>query len=692
MSEPNANTVADLNKALIDSNSGSDKNEMAVLMMSSSVNWAEFLTPAPMTIALLGQLMLIAGEKDFSLENQKPEKGFKYIKHPKSFRACLVQVSNTGWRAFNEAHKNMDAIRLYSAQVPDRVQKVVRTLVKGSEEDVRDFLPIELGKIERNSAECLRLAQSVEAEFEHVMDLTGEILEASTAARGYYQKAQEETQVKRNDALAKEKEARENLILAKEQKENLVKGVREAKRSWEKAVDSMPSGWDLLRMEVVERILHGIFDRKATPRAHRGSETGAEQAPTEYREGPVVKGVGEKLQLYTTKLSEDLTSALKGDTGPKEEEPLDKKLQTMKVLMELLQKDQADENDADSTYPEVQLLLKQGFDICKEGEQMASELSFTPLNLRELAKRAADLKGKVVKFCTKIRTKTEANPYTTKPPRQAKTMASCGNSGSTSAAALACEGARVKMAETKNILQLQESHYDKACEKVKETNKEFSKAVERLCELSEEKLADFDQIRNTLREGIKALSSVQKQWQKLVEFFQYITNIIKVCQNESLSSFIDYAKVGQKRALGNGYTSVDFMRDLIYEQVSQANTTSYVVWSISATYVEISRNHLMSRLAGLSELLALDPERDRRTIQLKKTELKEGSREAQKAIEAKVWEDKIHFHEKVTRRIKQIEMELLKVLPPADPARIKEIDENVKAGIKEADDFDPDKF
>ena len=106
MSEPNANVVADLNKTLINSNSGSDKNEMAVLMMSPSVNWAEFLTPAAMSIALLGQLMIIAGENtDFSLEHQKPEKGFKHIKHPESFRACLVQVSNTGWRAFNEAHK-----------------------------------------------------------------------------------------------------------------------------------------------------------------------------------------------------------------------------------------------------------------------------------------------------------------------------------------------------------------------------------------------------------------------------------------------------------------------------------------------------------------------------------------------------------------------------------------------------------
>lgn len=108
--EPNANVVADLNKALINANSRDDKNETALLMMSTSMNLAEFLIPAPLSIALLGQLMLVAGEKDFSLAMQRPDQGFKFIKHPESFRACLVQVSNFGWRAFNEAHQVRSSI------------------------------------------------------------------------------------------------------------------------------------------------------------------------------------------------------------------------------------------------------------------------------------------------------------------------------------------------------------------------------------------------------------------------------------------------------------------------------------------------------------------------------------------------------------------------------------------------------
>lgn len=422
-------------------------------------------------------------------------------------------------------------------------------------------------------------------------------------------------------------------------------------------------------------------------------ETSAEQSPTE--DQPVA-AVGEQLKLFTTQLWEDLDSASeegKGNTGPKKEETLDRKLLKMKLLMESLQEDLGlTGKDGESIHPEVQDLLKQGLEISREGEKMASQLSFTPDKLMGIAKKAASLKDKVTKFCTKKRTQTKANPYTTKPPRQAKSMASSANSGGKSAAKTAVEGARVKMAETKSILERQENRYDQTCDQLKKTNEELSNVLESLVELSPEKLADFDQIRNTLMRGIKALASVREQWQKLVEFFQYITNIIKVCQNESLSSFVEYAKVGQKRALGNGYAGVDFMRDLIYEQVSQANTTSYVVWSISDTYVEISRNHLMSRLASLGQLIALDPEKERHTIDLKKRELMEGSQEAQEAIRALVLKAKDNYHEKVTKRIKQIETELLKVLPPADPERIKEIEENVKAGIQEADDFDADKF
>ena len=593
----------------------------------------------------------------------------------------------------------MDAIRLYSAQVPDQVKKVVRTLIKGSDEDVKDFLPIELRKIERNSTECLRLAEAVESKFESVMDLTGELLEVSSSARGYYQKTQEEIKIKREITLAKEKSARQNIASAKEQQEKLEKEVRRAKGKWEEAVDSMPSGMKLLGMELAETIVHavgsiislGTYARaNGTPGTDPQEETGTEQKTTmDAQSGRPAFRKGDQLKLFTTSLLETLHSASRGtkdDSDPK------KTLQTIKINLESLQADLAAEKKSPHHAKALEL-LKKGLKIAKEGEKLMEDLNFSPENLKAITKQASELKEKVMKFCTKVQASTGGNPFTTKPPRQAQIMASSAKSASPSVAKSAVDGARFKIAETRGLLERQEDRYDQTCSQLKESNEELSKVLQSLAELSPEKIANFDQIRDTLMRGIKALASLREQWQKLVEFFQYITNIIKVCQKESLSSFVEYAKVGQKRVMANGYADTDFMRDLIYEQVSQANTTSYVVWSISNTYVEISRNHLMGRLASLGHLIALDPEKERHTIEAKRRKLMEDSEEAQQAIRKSVLDAKDHFHEKVEKRIKQIETELLKVLPAEDPARIKEINDTVRDAIKEADDeFDEDNF
>ena len=475
----------------------------------------------------------------------------------------------------------MDAIRLYSAQVPDQVKKVVRILVEGTEKDVEDLVPIELIKIDRNASECLHLAQAVEAKFEHEMDLTGELLQVSSAAKRYYQQTQEEVKIQREVALEREESAREKISLAKEQQKELKKQVKDAKAAWEKAVDSMPSGWDLAGMQFVETITNTLSNCAKTLLPHLAF-------------GAMMK--------------------------------------------------------AWSPSPAGMHMLA--------GAQMPEQ----------------------------IPAKTGRNPYYTPPPRLARSMAGLKNSNSSSVAKSVAENARFKIAEARGRLEAQQNRYHQVCKELGERNEELITELQNLAELSLEKIANFDQIRETLIQGLKALASVREQWQKLVEFFQFITNIIKVCQKESLASFVEYAKVGRKRVLANGYADTDFMRDLIYEQVSEANTTSYLVWSISHVYVEISRKHLMSPLASLGHLIALDPEKERHTIEAKRNELMKGSEEAQEAIRKYVSEAKKDFHEKVTEGTKQIETELLKALPSEDPAKIKEINDSVKSAIKEGDD------
>lgn len=594
----------------------------------------------------------------------------------------------------------MDTIRLYSAKVPGQVKKVVRTLVSGSKEDVKDILPIELRKIEENASESLELAKAVESKFENVMHLTGELLEVSSAAKGHFQNTQVELQTKREIALTKEKSVREEIERAKEEQDKLTKQVKEAKAQWEKAVDSMPSGWDLVGMQFVEGITKAFTSAAETvisAVATRGmnSSSAPSHADPNLRVDPSVKQSAKRvsklptqalvkaelMKVFSAKLVEVLATFQDKSNGG---EPA-KDIKKTRLEMESLQKDWSTEQESKDDQEGLKLLSR-GLEICMEAEKELEDLNLSNDKMKKIAKRASKLKDDIFKFCTKVQTKVQTNPLYTKPPRQARNMADPAKSASSSAANMAVESARFKIAETRGLLEKQEMLYDEGNKQLKESNKELSKVLQSLVEFSPEKIANFDQIRETLKKGIKALASVRERWQKLVEFFQCITNIIKVCQKESLTSFVEYSKVAQERRLTKGYTDTDFMRDLIYEQVSQANKTSYVVWSISNTYVEVSRNHLMSRLASLGHLIALDPEKDRATIEAKRIELLEGSQEAERAIMQLVSEAQNTFHEKVGERIKQFEEEMEKVLPPEDPARIKEINDSVAKAVKEADE------
>lgn len=594
----------------------------------------------------------------------------------------------------------MDTIRLYSAKVPGQVKKVVRTLVTGSKEDVKDILPIELRKIEKNASESLELAKAVESKFENVMHLTGELLEVSSAAKGHFQNTQVELQTKREIALTKEKSVREEIERAKEEQDKLTKQVKEAKAQWEKAVDSMPSGWDLVGMQFVEGITKAFTSAAETvisAVATRGmnSSSAPSHADPNLRVDPSEKQSAKRvsklptqalvkaelMKVFLAKLVEVLATFQDKSNGG---EPA-KDIKKTRLEMESLQKDWSTEQESKDDQEGLKLLSR-GLEICMEAEKELEDLNLSNDKMKKIAKRASKLKDDIFKFCTKVQTKVQTNPLYTKPPRQARNMADPAKSASSSAANMAVESARFKIAETRGLLEKQEMLYDEGNKQLKESNKELSKVLQSLVEFSPEKIANFDQIRETLKKGIKALASVRERWQKLVEFFQCITNIIKVCQKESLTSFVEYSKVAQERRLTKGYTDTDFMRDLIYEQVSQANKTSYVIWSISNTYVEVSRNHLMSRLASLGHLIALDPEKDRATIEAKRIELLEGSQEAERAIMQLVSEAQNTFHEKVGERIKQFEEEMEKVLPPEDPARIKEINDSVAKAVKEADE------
>ncbi|KAK3505847.1 hypothetical protein QTP70_003827, partial [Hemibagrus guttatus] len=242
------------------------------LVMQPYANWEQYLTPAPLSIAILGELVFISSKTDFSINKNPPKGDYKFIRYPESFRACLMQVCNSGWWAFNEAHKNMDQIRLHTMAVPDYMKTAVKILFQGNDEVVEAQLPDQLENIRVVADDCLELATSTERRFEDVINIIQELLEACVNAEHFYGEELDAIKKTLEEAKLRKQTSEE----AAKRSEKAVKAIEEemtkAHENYNKAMDSLPSGLEMIGMDLVAGITEGI-----TTLIHGVTSMGSEQ-------------------------------------------------------------------------------------------------------------------------------------------------------------------------------------------------------------------------------------------------------------------------------------------------------------------------------------------------------------------------------------------------------------------------------
>jgi hypothetical protein len=247
----NTQIATTLNKG----NTGDDKRNEATIVALFDSNWESMLQPAPYSIALLGQLILVSSGKDFSLVSDDQSGDTAPVTQPHSFRATLVQVSNDGYHAFNIAHSNMDKIRLSSEMIPDQIKRITITLLKGTSEEIAIILPPMLEGISESAKECKDWAMEVEQKFLQVMVLVEKTLQLCTGAQNKYQKDYQE-----KTAILKVSEEREKMLSdTKKAQQALVarieKDIDEAKVQFSKAENDMPGLGTAISMHLIYYLL-----------------------------------------------------------------------------------------------------------------------------------------------------------------------------------------------------------------------------------------------------------------------------------------------------------------------------------------------------------------------------------------------------------------------------------------------------
>ncbi|XP_067661981.1 putative uncharacterized protein MYH16 [Haliotis asinina] len=650
-----------------------------MLVLGSHMNWQEMLCPAPLSVCLLGQLVLVTLDKDVSLVSEHMERSaFKYTKYPDSLRTSIVQVANQGWTSFNCANKNMDQIRLLTLQIPLHVKNAVKFIIGGSDEEIQELVPDILANIERITDTCMLKAEEVETKFTDVMDLIGELQEACTFSKGEYddkiRKAEKDIEVKstRKEALEKRKQQ------AEKEYSEMREQFQKAQTSYEKALDSMPSGWDMLGMDFVEgvakcavSVVQGVTSMFA------------------------MKAVGGKIQgnMRRDKASVNLETGRSTDALMLELPRISLCIQNILDNFNLLSqgKEPGDLTMVESTFSDIVTSLSSYSGACRDkfdgingdASQLIKTFKAASKQLSGGKQQIESAKGVAGRLNAKMQglkvfceTAFSAKPLEMPTPK----MSTYEEGQSASASSRHSAQARFKVEQASSTLEAARSDFRERSEKLDKVSEDITAIITDLARIKLDKV-DFDQIKALLQRGIKAIGEVRTQWGKLVRFFQTISNIIKCSMNENVKTFLQSAEKGKKFRLK--YTMSDMLRDMIYVQATDANTMAYMVNNLAEMYVEVSQKHLMDQVASLGELLALDPEKDKTAISRRQTELEAQAKDATASIALLVRQKKSEFDTKVKSRIQRIETEMKAVLPPPEPID-KEVEKEKKKAIQEA--------
>ncbi|KAG8922771.1 hypothetical protein FRC01_013622 [Tulasnella sp. 417] len=241
-------------KAVARISSGKQFNEDGWMTMWCNTNWGDLVQPAPLGLALLGSILVIASStNDFSLDTtDTPAVTWEFARDPKSFKTCLYQLAGEGAEAFMIAHKNMMRIQQASGQIPSFISSVVSLIIQGSPQEVKGLLPRQISGAHSLARTCEEAASACEATFASISGLAQEMILACTHKIGTDQEKIDANKVHLEVLRIQKDQEALALQQSKENFEMVKRSFQQVETDFSDAVKDAPKGWDLIGMEVVE--------------------------------------------------------------------------------------------------------------------------------------------------------------------------------------------------------------------------------------------------------------------------------------------------------------------------------------------------------------------------------------------------------------------------------------------------------
>ncbi|KIJ62951.1 hypothetical protein HYDPIDRAFT_41638 [Hydnomerulius pinastri MD-312] len=701
--------LADARNAISRVSRGKDVNEDSWMTMWCNANWGDLLQPAPLSIALLGSLMVIASSTDdFSLlsaENTNVK--LLYTKYPTSFKTCLQQMVGEGYTAFETASHEMTRIHNASSQLPAVIKTSVMIIMNGvSPVEVETLLPIQLEAVTELAEICMDASQSCEKAFTRLSGLAQEILECATFRVGTA-----EQNIRRNEThlaiLEQEKRQEEQMLKeARDVTDLMKKSFGEAEEEFKTAVNNIPSGWDIVGMHAVESLTNLInsagnaFLGMANVKGHFSQAAGLEvdvgylgsgtpATNSTQPNGPALSDPAVTRAQRVLQLVSALSLLISGGPGGKPDWDRIRGTNDQSGGLFVEASLERIRDRLDKTKPiSAKLLptLEQALRITKavnkiSGTFQSSDDKICDTYKPQIKNMIRSLEG-IVTQCNLILQQPGSVPTGPATPRTVST--------SSSVAKAAIETAKFQVDQTRANLEAARGSYDKASARLIEGQKEITRTITSMTSLSLEN-ATLKDILPVLMKALKSFTTLRAQFSQLTQFFRNVASLIKDVMRPQVSLWTKNMEANSKMILA-GVTLSDWVRQAMYQQMMIPLKVSMLSERIAQTYLRVSDLYIMPAQREVGHMLQFQEdtsEQGRVAFAVKlsqaQTKLQEKSEIASQKILQLVAEDQKKFALAVNQRLDSIQSTLGRALPAINEPIPRQITDVTEAHVEEFD-------
>jgi len=670
---------------------------------SGSIQWTEYILPAPMIISLLGQLAILSNQHvDYGLT---PPQGryFKHILYPDSLKTTLMQVCDESYYTFQAAHHNMDKLRQQSARVPRLLTDIVELLLTGTDEDINDYLPILVKGVKKVAQQSKELSDQTADKFNQTAILIDEVTLASKSSEG---KSKNDLKQAKVDVEISKRELELRKKMKEETKEALEKAkekASDAESDYKEALDNIPSGWEMFAMKAAETALDlakigakmamdakfGTFQTMVKTEVFKKSLQLTDEA-FDLNENPsstathITQENGMKLLKYASSM---LHAAIQDFSNSLFEQTLQNKgaltlkcselsnIKLLEGLMDSLEKQISDQidldigittnlNDALSNLPSTFVELKR---YChSNGSYDATTMS------QEIQAVETKLEDALRTMKILMRESTYSPPPpTSNPTTQEETQ----NSDIVSQT---MKNAQTQVTTTREMVKVRMEEVNKQRELWINTTNQFLKVQGEIMTL-DAKIASLEDITKLLKKALAVLSELSKQWRKMADFFESINTMVQTWEEGPQKQFIQIVEKRSENVRTKQMTNV--AKRLMFGYARESAGYAFVINRVSTGYFKISSKYLLIPMASLKELMTLDASDTRMLIE-KKNKLKSQTEEAMAHIKTLGVKETDMAKTLLEKRLKDMDKEfngILSKIPPKEKhAIIQATKENMK--------------